>query len=139
MSPKIIVGLIGAVGLVTGIIAGRHFSAKGAVETTVPLEEEPGQADRGEGRLSSPASSLKEDRGLPQLLRVVRSYYDSGDPEALREIERLETPELRRLIEDLMTSLSRDASEESQAIGRLIQAAIKEWGEFVRLAQIEPM
>jgi len=126
MNSKLMIGLIGAAGLVAGIFAGHQFAAQGAAEKSVPQVKPSAQAERGSGRLSTSASSRKEKHDLSRLMRIMRNHYAVGDPEAVREIERLNTRELQSLIEELVRSRPLHHSAENKAIGVLIKAAVKE-------------
>ncbi|RYG73672.1 hypothetical protein EON80_03085 [bacterium] len=112
--------------LTAGLGAGYLLAGNTAGNAT--SKQTPATTPSTEGRSRSSASSAgNQAHNLSRLIQVLSHRQETGDPAAMRELERMSVAELRALIDELMANLPKGYTEESGRMNKLIDAALGEW------------
>lgn len=116
--------LAAGAGLGLGFAGARHFSAPATAGESPPTASEVSRPDRhGSPGVADPAGG----RELPNLIRLARNHKEHGDPTVLREIERLGTADLEKLIVDFLETGPKNASPEAKPFHEVLKMAVREW------------
>ncbi|HEY1120081.1 MAG TPA: hypothetical protein VGE67_00715 [Haloferula sp.] len=125
MKRHTITTLLAVGGLATGLgvgylLAGNTTGSSTSGQTTT--------APTAEARSrSSKSSAGNQVHNLSRLIQVMSHRQATGDPAALRELERMSVAELRATIDDVIANLPKGYTEESEPMNKLINAALAEW------------
>lgn len=116
--------LLAAGGLATGLGAGYLLAGNTTGSSTSGQAAAPTTEARSR---SSKGSAGNQAHNLSRLIQVISHRQATGDPAAMRELERMSVAELRTLIDESMADLPPGYTEETERINRLIDAALGEW------------
>ena len=117
--------LLATGGLATGLSAGYLLAGNTAGNST---NGKTATAPATEARSrSSKGGAASQAHNLPRLIQVISHRQTTGDPAAMRELERMSVAELRSLIDESMADLPPGYTEETERLNKLIDAALNEW------------